>query len=99
MNLYEMLDMPSSGIAEWILPLVLAGGLKTVYWIKNDWCHQFHNGAYNVPVGAWIPPLHVPDQLMDVGEGSNNGNDVDDIDEDDYKDDITFFKIKLQILH
>ena len=53
-DLYELLDTSQSGIAEWIIPLVLAGGLEKVYWIKNDYCDQFHCGTYNIPVGAWI---------------------------------------------
>jgi hypothetical protein len=32
-NLYEFLDETSSGIAEWILPLVLAADLQHVHWI------------------------------------------------------------------
>jgi len=54
-NLYELLDTSQSGIAEWILPLVFAGGLSKVYWLKNDWCDQFQNDSYTISVGAWIP--------------------------------------------
>ena len=43
-----------------------------------------------MPIGAWISPLHAPDQLIDVGERSINGNDVDDIEDED-KHDITCF--------
>jgi UPF0489 domain len=32
--LYELLDSTASGIAEWILPLVLAANLRTVHWIR-----------------------------------------------------------------
>jgi hypothetical protein len=56
MNLYELLDTSQSGIAEWIMPLVLAGGLHTLHWIKNDFCDQFEDGEYNIPIGAWINP-------------------------------------------
>lgn len=34
MNLYEMLDSTSTGMAEWILPLVLAAGLSRVEWVR-----------------------------------------------------------------
>lgn len=54
-NLYELLDTSQSGIAEWIIPLVFAGGLNTIYWLKNDWCNQFREGTYKAQVGAWIP--------------------------------------------
>lgn len=52
-NLYEKLDTSTGGIAEWILPLVLAADLNSIYWIKNSWCHQFQNGEYRFSVGAW----------------------------------------------
>ena len=54
-NLYEMLDLSESGIAEWILPLVMAADLKTVYWIQSSWAHQFTAGRYDFFVGAWDP--------------------------------------------
>ena len=53
MNLYELLDTSQGGIAEWILPLVLAGDLDQTFWIKNKWCDQFQNGSYKFHVGAW----------------------------------------------
>lgn len=52
-NLYEMLDTSIAGIAEWIIPLVVGADLDQVYWIKNDWCHQFLNDEYIFKVGAW----------------------------------------------
>jgi hypothetical protein len=33
-NLYELLDSTASGIAEWILPLMLAANLTDVHWIR-----------------------------------------------------------------
>jgi UPF0489 domain len=33
-SLYDQLDSTTTGIAEWILPIVLAGNLRSVYWIK-----------------------------------------------------------------
>lgn len=59
-NMYELLDSSPTGIAEWILPLVLAGGLRTVHWIKNSWSKQFLPGSYRYQVGAWIPPSFIP---------------------------------------
>lgn len=55
-TLYEMLDLSQGGIAEWITPLVLAGGLSKIYWVKNSWCEQFDLGEYNYSIGSWIPP-------------------------------------------
>jgi hypothetical protein len=33
-DLYELLDSTATGIAEWILPLVLAANLTRVHWIR-----------------------------------------------------------------
>ena len=35
-NLYEFLDSTATGIAEWILPLVLAANLRQVHWIQPN---------------------------------------------------------------
>ena len=56
-NLYELLDSNSSGIAEWILPLVLAGGLHHVHWVKPPESRQLLIGKHEYNVGAWIPPV------------------------------------------
>jgi hypothetical protein len=55
-DLYERLDATSSGIAEWILPLVLAGGLMTLHWVKPAESKQLSKGQHEYHVGAWIPP-------------------------------------------
>jgi hypothetical protein len=51
-NLYELLDSTTSGIAEWILPLVLAGNLHTVEWVKPSFSSQFAVGIYHYAVGV-----------------------------------------------
>ncbi|KAG7343155.1 UPF0489 domain containing protein [Nitzschia inconspicua] len=51
-NLYEMLDDTTSGIAEWILPLVVAGNLRQVEWIKPVFSGQFATGHYQYFVGV-----------------------------------------------
>ncbi|KAG7372288.1 UPF0489 domain containing protein [Nitzschia inconspicua] len=51
-NLYEMLDDTTSGIAEWILPLVVAGNLRHVEWIKPVYSRQFGTGHYQYFVGV-----------------------------------------------
>ena len=55
-NLYELLDSTSSGIAEWILPLVLAANLRSICWIRApksiplipSGVHDFHVGVVHV---------------------------------------------------
>jgi UPF0489 domain len=55
-NLYESLDSTASGIAEWILPLVLAANLRSILWMRPPGTvpliplgdHEYH-------VGVWIP--------------------------------------------
>ena len=56
-NLYDMLDTSQGGIAEWILPLVLAGGLERVVWVKNSFCKQFDKGQYSYQVGVSTPEI------------------------------------------
>lgn len=55
-NLYDLLDSHSSGIAEWILPLVLAGGLEHVHWFKPAESNQLPVGKHEYNVGARVPP-------------------------------------------
>ena len=52
MNLYEILDLSPSGIAEWILPLVLAANLNKIEWIKPKFSLQFAEGRYQFTVGV-----------------------------------------------
>lgn len=65
-DLYERLDSHSSGIAEWILPLVLAGGLEHVHWIKPPESQQLPTGNHEYNVGAWIPPTDATSPLSEV---------------------------------
>jgi hypothetical protein len=55
MTLYDMLDMSTGGISEWILPLVISAHLSHVYWVRSAWSHQFDDGQYDFFVGAWLP--------------------------------------------
>jgi hypothetical protein len=53
-NLYELLDSTASGIAEWILPLVLAANLRAVHWIRPPGTVlQIPTGEHEYHVGAW----------------------------------------------
>ncbi len=51
-NLYELLDLTASGIAEWIMPLVLAAKLHKIEWIKPSFSSQMAPGKYRFAVGA-----------------------------------------------
>jgi hypothetical protein len=51
-NLYEMLDSTSTGIAEWITPLVLAANLSRIEWVKPKFSRQLPLGRHNFAVGA-----------------------------------------------
>lgn len=58
-NLYDLLDSTSSGISEWILPLVLAANLQTIHWIRPKQqddsiadVNQFALGSHVFSVGA-----------------------------------------------
>lgn len=51
-NLYEWLDLSSSGIAEWITPLVMAANLRVVEWIKPGFSTQLPNGFHRYKIGA-----------------------------------------------
>jgi hypothetical protein len=51
-NLYEWLDLSSSGIAEWIIPLVMAANLRVVEWIKPSFSTQLPNGFHRYKIGA-----------------------------------------------
>ena len=55
-NLYEHLDLDRSGIAQWILPLVLSGDINNLHWIRSAWADQIADGQYCYNVGAWVPP-------------------------------------------
>jgi hypothetical protein len=48
------LDATAAGIAEWILPLVLAADLKRIAWIKPPCSNQLPDGQHSFRVGAWI---------------------------------------------
>lgn len=72
-NLYDLLDTSEGGIAEWILPLVLAGGLNRVIWMKNPWCSQFSKGHHYFYVGVEIPDeekINVVASFLDLPEKS-----------------------------
>lgn len=57
LSLYDALDATPSGIAEWILPLVFAGRLHHIQWIRplQTSMQQLPDGDFVVQVGAWSP--------------------------------------------
>jgi len=52
MTLYDHLDQTSTGIAEWILPLVLAANLQHILWVKPPFSRQFPLGEVGFRVGV-----------------------------------------------
>ncbi|GAX25344.1 hypothetical protein FisN_5Lh437 [Fistulifera solaris] len=56
-TLYDALDATPSGIAEWILPLVLAARLQHIQWIRplQTSMQQLPDGDFTLQVGAWSP--------------------------------------------
>jgi hypothetical protein len=64
-DLYELLDSTSTGIAEWILPLVLAASLSEVRWIRptGQLLKQFPLGEHQYRVGAWVPKQESPSSV------------------------------------
>ncbi|GAX17052.1 hypothetical protein FisN_5Hh437 [Fistulifera solaris] len=61
-SLYDALDATSSGIAEWILPLVLAARLQHIQWIRplETSMQQLPDGDFTLHVGAWSPTNNTP---------------------------------------
>jgi hypothetical protein len=59
-NLYELLDSSTTGISEWILPLVLTGGLTRMEWVKppsnSHIPSQLPLGAHRYHVGVYLQP-------------------------------------------
>jgi hypothetical protein len=60
-DLYDLLDSTASGIAEWILPLVLAANLSMVEWIRphhssaQNAIEQLPLGTQRYNIGACVP--------------------------------------------
>jgi UPF0489 domain len=67
-DLYELLDSTNSGIAEWILPLVLSGELKHVEWVRPSYTNLGTSGALG-PSRVCINAAVLPDghHLYHVG--------------------------------
>jgi hypothetical protein len=51
-TLYDHLDQTSTGIAEWILPLVVAANLQHIVWVKPPFSRQFSLGEAAFRVGV-----------------------------------------------
>lgn len=50
-ELLDTLRNTESGIAEWIMPLVFAGHINQIVWIRSPWSRQLADGAYCIHVG------------------------------------------------
>ena len=62
LDLYELLDLTPSGIAEWIMPLVLAANLNKIEWIKPSFSSQISEGNYRYAVGVKCQNLDDSDE-------------------------------------
>ena len=65
-NLYEHLDLDRSGIAQWILPLVLSGDLNYCHWVRSAWADQIEDGQYRYNVGAWTSRKSGAEELANI---------------------------------
>lgn len=69
-DLYELLDSTNTGMAEWILPLVLSADLDKVEWIRpNELSSQMPLGAHSFNVGAFNPSpclVSKPDHFLEI---------------------------------
>ena len=50
-ELLETLRNTESGIAEWMMPLVYAGHVNRIVWVRPLWSTQLANGEYTIQVG------------------------------------------------
>lgn len=60
-TLYDHLESTTTGIAEWILPLVLGASLSRIEWVRPATSQvsaisSFSNGSHSFNVGVWLPP-------------------------------------------
>jgi hypothetical protein len=67
-SLYERLDETPSGIAEWILPLVLGAGLERIYWIKPSSSQQLPLGNNHYRVGVKTKNNQTVESFLDLEE-------------------------------
>ena len=65
LGLYDKLDESAGAIAEWILPLVFAAGLRDVIWLRSDFSDQFESGSYQYDVGAYNESTTFSNCLID----------------------------------
>jgi len=54
---HHLLNASQSGIAEWILPLIIYSHITATVWIKQTFCNQIPDGHHNLYVGA-SPAAH-----------------------------------------
>mmetsp|Transcript_103053 Transcript_103053/g.210122 ORF Transcript_103053/g.210122 Transcript_103053/m.210122 type:complete len:612 (-) Transcript_103053:77-1912(-) len=85
-TLYELLDLTPSGIAEWILPLVLAAKLSKIEWVKPGFSTQISEGRYRFSVGVERDP-------------DNNNNNGDDEEARSYLDISENARVKVDFHH
>jgi hypothetical protein len=55
--LYSHLSNTDGGISEWIIPLVFAEHVSTVWWIRPNWTEQIPDGRHQIVVGSITPTI------------------------------------------
>jgi hypothetical protein len=61
-ELLDILRNTESGIAEWMMPLVYAGHVNHIVWVRSKWSKQLLNGNYHINVGESIIDHTEPSQ-------------------------------------
>eukprot|EP00977_Amphora_coffeiformis_P024712 scaffold16707_cov182-Amphora_coffeaeformis.AAC.6 len=101
--LYELLDLSTTGISEWILPMVLAAGLTHVEWVKpaapknRQSTSQIPLGTHKFHVGAFDESQDKVSSFLDITSEASVMVDWDCL---YYRDDDAFdFYAPLHSLH
>eukprot|EP00928_Gymnodinium_smaydae_P042873 TRINITY_DN28834_c1_g2_i1.p1 TRINITY_DN28834_c1_g2~~TRINITY_DN28834_c1_g2_i1.p1 ORF type:complete len:578 (-),score=103.60 TRINITY_DN28834_c1_g2_i1:42-1523(-) len=69
-GVYFAMRGDASGIAQWILPAVYGGHLRTIWWVRPTWAEQIADGDYDVYVGRAPSRTSIVDDAAGrVGEG------------------------------
>lgn len=50
--LQQRLHDSETGISEWLLPLVFAGHISAIHWLRPEWSRQLDDGKYSISVGV-----------------------------------------------
>ena len=73
--LLQKLRETDSGIAEWMLPLVFAGHVSRIVWVRPPWSYQIDDGEFAFHVGSAAAPV-VPAPAQPAADNAS-GDDAD----------------------